>query len=481
MVIMHDQICENCKHFRPAIRPSGHLIQIVNTSDGTMDARIAESLNRIEDEQNRVEDSEIGVLKLRHKQPSMEWGFRPLMHGYCGLKERNNRYLIAEQVRDSELCRFEPMTTPAPHPCTSCIHCSTPAGPITDAANLAMITAGNAASGLGGAHDLMSKGGGGSGPQILEQYFSGIRSRQASEMGRAYQEKANMRIEPQYLPYCKKHSSTSKFVPCFWQNPHDMCSDWQLGGKGQWQPTPQVGPANVPKQTETLVFAGNSDYKRSGAYGFTLLTQTLVVSEPAGPQHRAGGPQNHYNLRNLAPNQWTRLKNARGELLDIYIHWDNVLFRARVGSPPPGKVVVLPVMNYSREWQFDIQPKGLYTHPEGGFSLIYTQDMPWTSWYISVHASLGKTIFIVDSLPTKKWTQLRHSSGAQLPLKVYRDRQNIQAQWLPLDSLGEPDKSIHSDDGGGKSSTLGQALGAALLLGIGIWIASNENTTDDKS
>jgi len=194
-----------------------------------------------------------------------------------------------------------------------------------------------------------------------------------------------------------------------------------------------LSQAELPP-VQTVVFTSFFDYKKCGGYSFTLNNSRLVVSGPMESQYPLEEAQNYYDLAKIPVNQWCRLKNFRGVLLPVYIHWNNIILQARTGSPPQGRLSILTVKHYSIEWQFEPQANALYKHPEGYFSLRYTQEYPWTPWYIEISTLQETWNFFIESLPDCLWFKLHYSKEEVFPLKILRNQSEIKMIWLPLKS-----------------------------------------------
>lgn len=219
-------ICAQCKHFRRVKPPS----QLLAVAIGTTDAAISNALTKMGEDEQKQKEEEAAYKKQQALTDRIDaaWATRPVMSEYCGLREADGDYLIAEvKNRDHKCADFE-AGRPELRRCSDCLFRIGAAGNAIDAKWEKSF----------GDSSLMNTAVGTStstSDNLLNKYRDGVGPRKAFDITGAYQSKGIMTIKPVYLDYCGKLSNEdgNEFVVCILQNSHQTCQYWQRKGANE--------------------------------------------------------------------------------------------------------------------------------------------------------------------------------------------------------------------------------------------------------
>jgi hypothetical protein len=208
--------CNQCVHFR-RVKP---ISQVFAGALNTNDAPVSDALAKIVEDERKRREAEAQYKTVASSLGRDYWEGRPLMSDFCGLKEHEEQYFIAEIKNAGARCGdFTPGERPR-HRCVDCLHRVVPQGRDEDrlveqaATELA---ANNIALGL--ATSLPDA--------LLSSHREGVPARVAFEASGAYSANGHLSITPRYLDSCGHYSTNGDHVICLMQNLHDSCPAWQ--------------------------------------------------------------------------------------------------------------------------------------------------------------------------------------------------------------------------------------------------------------
>src|SRR5712692_7392553 len=110
--------CSQCKHFR-RVRP---ISQILANAIGTSEGAVANALAKIVDDEQKLRDSEAEYKRTKASTEHMSWATRPVMSAFCGQREDEELYLIAEVKNAGLKCEDFRPGRPQPRACTDCVY-----------------------------------------------------------------------------------------------------------------------------------------------------------------------------------------------------------------------------------------------------------------------------------------------------------------------------------------------------------------------
>jgi hypothetical protein len=183
---------------------------------GAIEGQLKNELTKMMPEEQHKGDAEASQLRQLAREEDREWRIQPEMTSYCGLEENKNVYYVATLKNKGGNCTDHHPAEP-PKTCETCRHRVPGDGSARDEAEIAMrIQVGVNAAALGQAGGVAS----------LNDVTNDVVMKKIFEATQAFYFR-RLTDRPSYLPYCKKHSNTTSFVPCAVQNPHDTCADWR--------------------------------------------------------------------------------------------------------------------------------------------------------------------------------------------------------------------------------------------------------------
>ena len=206
--------CATCR-FHREVRP---LTERLVRDLGAEEIQLVNELTKMMQEERQKADAEADQLtELLRKEADHHWPIHPEMTSYCGLRETDEEYFATQLKNPAAQCRDHRPGPRAVHACATCVHRVTGGGPERDRqhfAKLSELAANGAAVGLP------------AGISQLEEFKSFVATTKARESVQAFYGRKLTHQPPEYLPTCGKHSTSTEFIPCAVQNPHDVCPDW---------------------------------------------------------------------------------------------------------------------------------------------------------------------------------------------------------------------------------------------------------------
>lgn len=209
-------VCRDCIYFR-RLRPASQLLAAA-TEDAVAD-EVANALTKVVEDEQKQRDAEAQVKSTASAERPY-WQGRPVMSDYCGLRDSESVYLIAEIKNADGSCADMRPGKPPRHSCQDCVHRVPARGWGRDRrledeySRLTSEAASMQAS-----------------TQTPESLLQGTReasaARKAFEVTGAYAAKGMLATRPAYLDYCAKRSIEDEFAICVLQNPHRTCRDWE--------------------------------------------------------------------------------------------------------------------------------------------------------------------------------------------------------------------------------------------------------------
>jgi hypothetical protein len=251
-------ICQQCIHYR-RVKPASQLLaQVV----GTTDAAISNALLKIQEDENQQKGYEAQLKSKKETDNDVLWSFRPVMSDFCGLRETEGIYLIAEVENSGGRCTNFVPGRHEKRGCSTCVHHIEPQGAATDQA-LEQTYGSMAVQSLFAGVSTSTP------DNLLNKHREGIASRKAFEFAGAYAAKGVLATKPQYLDYCGKFSGDEEYVVCLLQNPHHTCGAWEPDS--EVEPLASVDPVKLPA-TETSVPPANLEVTKPGTRSADALT-----------------------------------------------------------------------------------------------------------------------------------------------------------------------------------------------------------------
>jgi len=215
-------VCAKCHYFRQ-VRPTS---QLLAKTLGTSDGAVATALAKIGQDEEKVQDAEAQYKRAEASTGNMQWAYRPLMSRFCGLRENDAVYLIAEVKNAGSRCAEFEFKSAAPERrgCSDCAHRIVPSGPSRDFDREATYTR------MAMGSVTLEKGSSAIPDALLNKHRESVGSRKAFEVSAVYASQGRLATKPEYLHYCGLFSTEDTFVVCILQNPHHTCSSWQHTG-----------------------------------------------------------------------------------------------------------------------------------------------------------------------------------------------------------------------------------------------------------
>jgi len=143
-------ICQQCIHYR-RVKPAS---QLLAQAAATTDAAISNALTKIQEDETQQKGYEAQLRAKKENANDETWGFRPVMSGFCGLREDKlyrdiqegkllmqegeftsrlrelevEGYLIAEVKNFGGRCQDFEAGQPVKRSCSTCAHRIAPPG-----------------------------------------------------------------------------------------------------------------------------------------------------------------------------------------------------------------------------------------------------------------------------------------------------------------------------------------------------------------
>lgn len=273
---MGNGVCTKCLYFR-RVKPASQLLGGVLT---TTDAAVSNALSKIVEDEQKQRDAEAEYKRAQAAADNDVWSMQPVMSDYCGFRESEAVYLIAEVKNFGMRCTDFKEGRPERHACADCAHRVEPTGLSEDAAmeqTYAEMARSSVASGVQPSNP----------DNLLSKYREGVASRKGFEISGIYAAHGVLAAKPKYFAYCGKLSeSGDEFHICVTTNPHHTCSLWT---KGTAAPQPAAVPSAVaaatPSPAKPAPALPRLDIKPS-AVGMSAADPNVVLAPGTPPLTR---------------------------------------------------------------------------------------------------------------------------------------------------------------------------------------------------
>jgi len=194
-------ICAQCTFFRRVKPASGLLARDIATTD----AAVSNALTKIVEDEQKQRDAEAEFKRSQATGDNDIWGTRPVMSDYCGFKESDGLFLIAEVKNFGGRCSDFVAGRPARRACADCRHRVLPRGPREDFAEEKELM------GWIGCQVVMGQSSSVQENQLVK-YREGVASRKVFELSSVYAAQGVLATKPKYFDYCAALSHDDEFV-----------------------------------------------------------------------------------------------------------------------------------------------------------------------------------------------------------------------------------------------------------------------------
>jgi hypothetical protein len=208
--------CEKCVFFR-RVRPRSQLLAAVAD---TTEAAVSTVLGKIVEDEQKQRDSEAEFKRAQATTEQQTWPRQPVMSSYCGRREGEGAYLIAEIKNRGGQCGDYQEGRPDRKACADCRYRVTAAGPARDQGRENLITQMHTEATSAQASTAGPEG-------MLKAHREGVPARRAFELSGAYAADGRLAVRPEYLDHCSALSAEGEYAVCAIVNPHNCCTVWQ--------------------------------------------------------------------------------------------------------------------------------------------------------------------------------------------------------------------------------------------------------------
>jgi hypothetical protein len=234
--------CEKCIFFR-RVRPRSQLLAAV--ADIT-EAAVSTALGKIVEDEQKQRDSEAEFKRAQATTEQQTWPRQPAMSSYCGRREGEGAYLIAEIKNRGGQCGDYQEGRPDRKACADCRYRVTAAGPARDQGRENLITQMHTEATSAQASTAGPEG-------MLKAHREGVPARRAFELSGAYAADGRLAVRPEYLDYCGALSAEGEYAVCAIVNPHNCCTAWQPASAHRPEShSPRAYPGPPRSTTELL-------------------------------------------------------------------------------------------------------------------------------------------------------------------------------------------------------------------------------------
>jgi hypothetical protein len=243
-------VCEKCIYFRRA-RPRSQLLAAVAD---TTEAAVSNALGKIVEDEQKQRDSEAEFKRAQATTEQEPWPRQPVMSSYCGRREGEGVYLIAEIKNRGGQCGDYQEGRPDRKACVDCRYRVTAAGPARDQGREDLMTQMHTEATSAQASTANPEG-------MLKAHREGVPARRAFELSGAYAADGRLAVRPEYLDYCSALSTEGEYAVCAIVNPHNCCTAWQpasaYGAESYRRDRARsAGPGSLPMAPQTRVYSG---------------------------------------------------------------------------------------------------------------------------------------------------------------------------------------------------------------------------------
>jgi hypothetical protein len=192
-------ICERCPHFRRPNPPSDIFARLFSIRD----PEVTGEIRKIAEGEYKLKEEEDSFKKSAELRGQDKWPARPVTSAFCGLRERDDVFLIAEVKNRGRACNDD-VGTSERRPCNECAHCIAATGRKTDQ------TIEEAFAQLA----LSARIGGASASAVearLSEHQRNVGAKMALEI-RTAAVRRTLSTEPAYLDYCSALSTVHQEV-----------------------------------------------------------------------------------------------------------------------------------------------------------------------------------------------------------------------------------------------------------------------------
>jgi hypothetical protein len=239
-------ICEKCIFFR-RVRPRSQLLAAV--VDAT-EAPVSTALGKIVEDEQKQRDSEAEFKRAQATTEQEMWPRQPVMSSYCGRREGEGVYLIAEIKNRGGQCGDYQEGRPDRKACLDCRYRATAAGTARDHGREDLITQMHAEATSAQASTASPEG-------MLKAHREGVPARKAFELSGAYAADGRLAYRPEYLDYCRALSADGEYAVCAIVNPNSSCTTWKpasaddVGSHGPCDQARSAGQGSLPVAPRT--------------------------------------------------------------------------------------------------------------------------------------------------------------------------------------------------------------------------------------
>jgi hypothetical protein len=228
-------ICAQCTFFR-RVKPASQLLARVIA---TTDAAVSNALTKIVEDEQKQRDAEAEFKRSQATGDNDKWVTRPVVSDYCGFKESDGMFLIAEVKNFGGGCSDFVEGRPARRACADCRHRVLPQGPREDlAVENKWMDLGASTRMLGHSSTVEDN--------YLVKYREGVASRKGFELLSIYAAQGVLATKPKYFDYCAALSHDDEFVICALANPYHTCAVWERAPVGFAPKAPDADVVLVP-------------------------------------------------------------------------------------------------------------------------------------------------------------------------------------------------------------------------------------------
>jgi hypothetical protein len=385
--------CEACVHFRAVRRQSEALARDANaTEKSALDA-----LAKIREEEARIADQELKVkmehmLRLQEAWPGPE---RPRMTDYCGLREREQVYLIRDLKNAGGRCRDFAAGQPPTRSCHTCVHRSEPFGQERD---LRLTIGYMAVAGAANRNRILEK----SSQDRVTNHLNACAQAVANQLTLAFGSDGHLPSRPEYLSVCKSRSTHGQtYAVCAILNPHGACDLWQPDAR-----------ANTDRAPVLELTSAQLDWAESPPYAFHLDGATLRLRLP----DPALGPdlQLSYAAEHATRDGACQLVTSDGTPLPLLVRFQHGVAYVRHGDidAKAGYPLLRPTLTNPRRFRPCAHKYYQHPNPKLHFGVMASHDN-----LILTHGYGLKTTIDLKTLPRGRWVS-PHDRGMTFPVRL---------------------------------------------------------------
>jgi hypothetical protein len=255
-----------------AQRASQLLAAVVDTTE----AAVSAALGKIVEDEQKQRDSEAEFKRARATTEQEAWPRQPVMSSYCGRREGEGVYLIAEIRNRGGHCGDYQEGRPARKACLDCGNRVAAAGTARDGEREDLITQMHAEATSAQASTASPEG-------MLKAHREGVSARKAFELSGAYAADGRLAYRPEYLDYCRALSTDGEYAVCAIVNAHNSCTTWKPSSADH------VGSHGHHDGRDQLAKAACQWHRGPGIQAAATFHRGLVASDARGTGAEGAG------------------------------------------------------------------------------------------------------------------------------------------------------------------------------------------------